>query len=183
MDLIDPILATASSIYSLYEQVKANKERSCRIIRRVKAFEDLVKPIKKVKQAKASKAVEKPLNELYTTLISAEELLRKYTSASWLKRILKSGSYKDDFDNVNLRLADNFEVLVIALNLEHGHMLFKVFDEVSRKQEDVLDGQKDDAEMKQLLLQFLKEQEEKKVTAKELQELKDNVDKHMKTCE
>lgn len=143
MDFVDPILSIASQIYDLVENVKANKKRCRRVCNRVKALEELVKSIKQTPPG-----VEKPLRELSVTLQSAQELIRKYASANLVERILNSSNHGDEFNSVNERLNDAFQVLSGALQVEQGNMLYEVFKQTTREKEDQLDGREDDAELK-----------------------------------
>lgn len=140
MDIVEPILSIASQIYTLVENVKANKKRCWRVCDRVKALEGLVKSIKQ-----PSSEVEKPLRELSLTLQSAQELIRKYTSANLVERILNSSNHEEEFNSVNERLNDAFQVLSGALQVEQGNMLHEVFKQTVREKEDKLDRREDDA--------------------------------------
>lgn len=148
MDVIDPILSIASQIYTLVETVKANKKRCHRVCQRVKALDELVRSIKRRELGQTSDDVERTLKELSITLKSAQELIKKYTLASWVKRILNSNSHGDEFTSVNERLNDAFQVLSGALQVEQGNMLYQMFDLTSRKTEDEADGREDDTELK-----------------------------------
>uniref|UniRef100_A0A3P9CGS6 Mixed lineage kinase domain like pseudokinase n=1 Tax=Maylandia zebra TaxID=106582 RepID=A0A3P9CGS6_9CICH len=154
MDFVDPILSIASQIYDLVENVKANKKRCRRVCNRVKALEKLVKSIKRTPPG-----VEKPLRELSVTLQSAQELIRKYASANLVERILNSSNHGDEFNSVNERLNDAFQVLSGALQVEQGNMLYEVFKQTTREKEDQLDGREDDAELKtregKLIMDFI----------------------------
>ncbi|XP_060932731.1 mixed lineage kinase domain-like protein [Limanda limanda] len=161
MDIIDPIVSIASEIYTLVEKVKANKKRSHRVYDRVKALMELVNSIKKRHTVQASDDVVKALEELTITLRSAQELIEKYTSANMMKRILKSNSHGDEFDSVNERLNDAFQVLSGALQLEQGNALYRVFELNSRVKADEVDGKEDDAELEKLLLEHMKSHEDK----------------------
>lgn len=148
MDLVDPILSLASQIYTLVEQVKANKKRCRRVCLRVKGLEELVRSIKQRERGRTSADVEKALRELSITLKSAQALIKKYTLANWMERVLKSSSHGEEFNSVNERLNDAFQVLSGALQVEQGNMLFQVFELASREKEDEVDGREDDAELK-----------------------------------
>ncbi|GLD61697.1 mixed lineage kinase domain-like protein [Lates japonicus] len=52
-------------------------------------------------------------------------------------------------------------VLSGALQVEQGNMLYKVFELTSREKEDEVDGREDDTELKELLLEHMKIQQEK----------------------
>ncbi|XP_039990002.1 mixed lineage kinase domain-like protein [Xiphias gladius] len=178
MDFVDPILAIASQIYSLVENVKANKKRCHRVSQRVKALEELVKSIKQREIAQATADVGKALKELSITLKSAQQLIKKYTLANWMKRILNSSSHGDEFNSVNERLNDAFQVLSGALQVEQGNMLYHVFELASREKEDEVDGKEDDTELKNLLLEYMKSQQEKMdAMQREFEHVKFNVEK------
>nr|XP_020443682.1 mixed lineage kinase domain-like protein [Monopterus albus] len=177
MDFIDPILSIASQIYTLVENVQANKKRCRRVSDRVRALEELVKSIEKRKTVETSGNVTKALKELYHTLEAAQKLVKKYTLATWVKRILKSSSHEDEFNIVNERLNNAFQVLSGALQLEQGNVLCKVFALASREEEDKMDGKEDDAELGKLLLEHIKDQEEKtKAMQRTFDELKTSVE-------
>lgn len=148
MDFIDPILSIASQIYTLVENVKANKKRCQRVSQRVKALEELVRSIRKREPGQTSAEVEKALKELSITLKSAQELIKKYTLANWVERILNSSSHVDEFQSVNERLNDAFQVLSGALQVEQGNMLYQVFELTCREKEDEVDQREDDKELK-----------------------------------
>lgn len=147
MDIISDILSIASEINALVETVKANKKRCRRVCRRVKALEDLVTSIKERGQVQTTDDVERALKELSITLKSAQGLIETYASANWAKRILKSGSHGDEFNSVNERLNDAFQILSGALQVEQGNTLHQVFELASREKEDEVDGRADDMEL------------------------------------
>ncbi|XP_034443289.1 mixed lineage kinase domain-like protein [Hippoglossus hippoglossus] len=161
MDFIDPILSIASEIYTLVETVKANKKRCHRVSHRVKALEELVRSIKKRDTVQAAADVGKALEELSITLKSAQQLIQKYTLANLMERILKSSSHGDEFNSVNERLNDAFQWLSGALQVEQGNAVYRVFELTSRVKADEVDGKEDDAELKKLLLEYMKNQEDK----------------------
>ncbi|XP_020787832.1 mixed lineage kinase domain-like protein [Boleophthalmus pectinirostris] len=178
MDFIEPILSIASAIYDLVENVKANKKRCHRVADRVKALEELVQSARKRKAILKSDVVEKGLQELTITLTSARDLIEKYTQASWVQRILKSGSHLDGFTTVNERLNDAFQVLSGALQVEHGDMIYEVFEISHRQKLDEMDSREDDAELKRLLLNYVQVQQDKMdAMMKEFEEVKTNVAK------
>lgn len=159
MDVIDPILSIASEIYSLVEKVMANKKRCRRVVERVKALAELVQSVRQRDKVLASAEVDKALRELSITLKSAKVLIEKYTQSSWVKRVVKSGSHMDDFNTVNDRLNDAFQILSGALQVEQSNMLRKLFDMSSRQRQDEVDGREDDAEIKTVLLDYMQKQE------------------------
>ncbi|XP_044211856.1 mixed lineage kinase domain-like protein [Thunnus albacares] len=153
MDTIKNILSIASKIHTLVHNVKANKKRCHRVAQRVEALAELVRSIKEGKEM----VLEKALKELSFTLESAQELIKKYTLANWMERILKSRSHGDEFNSVNERLNDTFQDLSGALKVEQRNMVRQIFDMA----QDKVDGRTDDAELKKLILDHMKEQKEK----------------------
>ncbi|XP_021169406.1 mixed lineage kinase domain-like protein [Fundulus heteroclitus] len=172
MDYVEPILSIASQIYTLVENVKANKKRCSRVVERVKALEGLVKSIEQRDAVKLSAEVESALKGLSITLKSAQGLIEKYTLANLVKRILKSSSHGDEFNSVNERLNDAFQSLSLALQLEHGNQVFKVFDLISRHKEDEVDSREDDAELKRMLMEY---GEYVETMQRDLEDIKSNV--------
>ncbi|MED6268046.1 hypothetical protein CHARACLAT_018294 [Characodon lateralis] len=174
MDYIEPILSIASQIYTLVENVKANKKRCYRVVERVKVLESLVKSIKLRNALEHSAEVENALKGLSITLKSAQGLIEKYTLANLVKRILKSNSHGDEFNSVNERFNDAFQSLALALELENGNQVFKVFELISRHKEDEEDRREDDAELKRMLLEY---GEYVETMQRELEDIKSSVGK------
>ncbi|MEQ2210919.1 hypothetical protein XENOCAPTIV_021959, partial [Xenoophorus captivus] len=180
MDYIEPILSIASQIYTLVENVKANKKRCYRVKERVKVLESLVKSIKLRDTSEHSAEVENALKGLSITLKSAQGLIEKYTLANLVKRILKSNSHGDEFNSVNERLNDAFQSLALALQLENGNQVFNVFELISRHKEDEEDRREDDAELKRMLLEY---REYVETMQRELEDIKSSVGKIVEMCE
>ncbi|XP_034535101.1 mixed lineage kinase domain-like protein isoform X2 [Notolabrus celidotus] len=178
MDVIEPILSLAKDIYSLVENVKANKKRCHRVCERVRALDKLVRSIQQRGEGKISVDVETALQELCFTLTSAQELIEQYTKANWIKRFLKSGNHEEEFNSVNERLSDAFQVLSGALQVEQGNILYEVFELTSREKEDEVDGNEDDTELKKMLNDYMKDQQVQfDKMMKDFQEMKTNVEK------
>ncbi|XP_068595797.1 mixed lineage kinase domain-like protein [Brachionichthys hirsutus] len=178
MDVIDPILFIASEIYTLVEKVKANKNRCLRVSQRVRALDDLVRSIKQRALGQTSADVERALKELCITLKSAQVFIAKFTLANWLERVLKSSNHGDKFSSINERLNDAFQVLSGSMQVQQGNMLYQVFELHSREREDEVDRKDDDTELKNLLLEHLKNHEEKaQAMLTEFEALKINVGK------
>lgn len=148
MDVIDPILSLAKQIYTLVENVKANKKRCKRVSDRVRALEKLVRSFSRREPGANSPHVEQALRELRITLTSAQELIRKYTTSTWVERIKSSSRHGDEFSSLNERLNDAFQVLSGAEQQQQGNLLYKVFELSSRQREDEEDRREDDMELK-----------------------------------
>ncbi|KAF3855360.1 hypothetical protein F7725_023415 [Dissostichus mawsoni] len=91
---------------------------------------------------------------------SAKEVMEKYSGASLVKRVLKSGSHEDEFNSLNDRLDDAFQFLSGSLQVEQGNILLEVFEKSTREKQDEMDRKQDDSELKILLLQYAEEQQE-----------------------
>uniref|UniRef100_A0AAZ3SHW6 Protein kinase domain-containing protein n=1 Tax=Oncorhynchus tshawytscha TaxID=74940 RepID=A0AAZ3SHW6_ONCTS len=151
MDIIDPILGIAEKLYSLCGEVKANKKRCQRLGMRVKALEELVRAVKMKGLGEYPAHVENGLSELKFTLESAQDVVKKYASASYLKRILKAYDQGDDFESLNERLNDAAQVLSLALQVDQRQKLQQVFQEATRWREDEEDREIDCLELQKLL--------------------------------
>ncbi|XP_028441066.1 mixed lineage kinase domain-like protein [Perca flavescens] len=147
MDIVEPILSIALTIYDLVEKVKANKKQCYRVRDRVKALENVVKSIRTQKQGQTSADLKRTLQELSTTLDSATVLIEKFTSSTWVKRVLQSSNHQDEFQSLNERLNDAFQVLSLNLAVDQKEMLIKVFDQTSREKEDEADRKEDNTEL------------------------------------
>eukprot|EP00064_Thunnus_orientalis_P026164 superscaffoldBa00015578_g26648 len=131
MDTIEPILGLCKTILDLVEKTKTNKERCQRLAQRVKDLEELVLTIKQRRPGQMSDTVTNALKQLCITLESARELMRKYSQTTRFKSFLKSMSHEDKFCKVNERLTDTFQLLSGALQIEHGNILYELYDNVS----------------------------------------------------
>ncbi|TKS73883.1 hypothetical protein D9C73_007964 [Collichthys lucidus] len=63
--------------------------------------------------------------------------------------------------HLNERLSDAVQVLSVFLQVEQRNVLDQVFDQTTRQKEDAVDGRKDNEELKKLLHDYMKAQEEK----------------------
>ncbi|XP_073688356.1 mixed lineage kinase domain-like protein [Garra rufa] len=160
MDIIEPILAIAEKLYGLCEEVKANKKRCKRLAHRVHTLAELVKAVKVQGFGTEPKQVINGLENLKLTLESAEKVVKKYTSISYLKRIAKAYNIGEEFSGLNERLNDAAQVLSLALQVEHRASIEKVFQEATRRREDEEDRQTDSLELRDLLQSLAQESKE-----------------------
>ncbi|KAG9342006.1 hypothetical protein JZ751_018324 [Albula glossodonta] len=151
MDLVDPILAIAEKLYALCGEVKANKKRCGRLANRVRALEGVVTTVKTKGLGSNPDVVEQGLRELRVTLESAQEVVKKYTSASFLSRIVKAYDQGEEFEMLNERLNDAFQVLSLALQVDQREKLDSMFAESTRREEDQADRESDRKELERLL--------------------------------
>lgn len=154
MDLLDPIMAIAEKLYSLCEEVKANKKRSKRLANRVLALTEMVKAVKVRGLGGQPQLVERGLRELKLTLESAQDVVKKYASASCLKRIVRAYDLGDEFAILNERLNDAAQLLSLALAADQKDKLDVVFEEARRRREDEEDGQRDRQELEKCKCYF-----------------------------
>ncbi|XP_056138220.1 mixed lineage kinase domain-like protein [Lampris incognitus] len=176
MDFIDRILSLALSIHRLSQEVKGNKRRCQRVAQRVKALEELVMAVKLKGPDQTIPDVNRALRELKITLESAEQLITKYTSSSFLNRIINAYNHGEEFGVLNERLNDAYQVLSLSLQVDHGDKLHKVFEITSRQAEDEKDRKEDHAELQELLSEKMDTmQETQDTTLKEVQDIKQNM--------
>ncbi len=152
MDFIEPILAIAEKLYSLCEEVKANKKRCRRLAHRVSTLAGLVRAVKVHGFGTEPEQVKRGLENLKLTLESAEKVVKKYTSFSYLKRVAKAYDLGEEFSFLNERLNDAAQVLSLALQVEHRASIEKVFQEATRRREDEEDRQSDFLELRECKL-------------------------------
>ncbi|XP_016103042.1 mixed lineage kinase domain-like protein isoform X1 [Sinocyclocheilus grahami] len=157
MDIIEPILAIAEKLYSLCEEVKANKKRCRRLAHRVLTLAELVRAVKVHGFGTEPEQVRNGLKNLKLTLESAEKVVKKYTSFSYLRRVAKAYDLGEEFSFLNERLNDAAQVLSLALQVEHRASIEKVFQEATRWREDEEDRQSDSLELRELLQSLAQE--------------------------
>ncbi|XP_043084145.1 mixed lineage kinase domain-like protein [Puntigrus tetrazona] len=160
MDIIEPILTIAKELYSLCEEVKANKKRCRRLADRVSALVGLVTAVKVHGFGAEPEQVRNGLENLKLTLESAEQVVKKYTSLGYLKRVAKAYDLGEEFSCLNERLNDAAQVLSLALQVEHRASIEKVFQEATRRREDEEDRQSDSLELRELLESLAEESKE-----------------------
>ncbi|KAJ3580698.1 hypothetical protein NHX12_034253 [Muraenolepis orangiensis] len=161
MEVIEPILGVASSIYQLVGEVQANRKRCQRVADRVRVLEELVTAIKGMDATTNSAHVETTLQKLHLTLLLAEDLVRKYTDARVLRRVVLAYHLAEDFGDVNERLNDAHQGLALALQVEHGHALqatghalqaaSHAFHAVERRTQDDTDRRADGEDLMKIL--------------------------------
>ncbi|XP_063052326.1 mixed lineage kinase domain-like protein [Engraulis encrasicolus] len=151
MDLVEPILAVAEKLYALCGEVKANKQRCRRLAHRVSALTEMVKAVKTHGLGGQPQLVERGLLELKLTLESAQEVVEKYASISYLKRIVRAYDLGDEFASLNERLNDAAQLLSLALAADQREKLDEVFLETRRMREDEEDRETDRQDLQKLL--------------------------------
>ncbi|XP_031420999.1 mixed lineage kinase domain-like protein isoform X2 [Clupea harengus] len=151
MDLLDTIVGIAEKLYSLCEEVKANKKRAMRLARRVSALTDTVEAVKVHGLGDQPQLVERGLRELKLTLESAQDVVKKYASTSCLKRIVRAYDFGDEFAILSERLNDAAQLLSLAFAADQRDKLDRVFEEVRRSREDKEDTESDRQELQKLL--------------------------------
>ncbi|XP_076877588.1 mixed lineage kinase domain-like protein [Brachyhypopomus gauderio] len=157
MDLIEPILGVAERLYSLCGEVKANKQRCMRLANRVTVLANLVRAVKNQGLGKQPEMVHRGLQELKLTLESAEDVVRKYASSSYLKRIVKAYGLGEEFGYLNERLNDAAQLLSLAFQVEQREKINEVFNETTRKKEDAKDRSCDYEDFQTLLKSLAQE--------------------------
>ncbi|KAK1888300.1 Mixed lineage kinase domain-like protein [Dissostichus eleginoides] len=137
MEYIKPL----QSIYSLYERIKTNDQQCPHVLERLKALEKLSLFILQKESEQISDDLNEALGKLNKVLLSADELIRKFTEAFELTRAMKSNDYKSEFETLNKSLTDAFVTLSAALHAHQRKMLDKQETRLS-EQENMLSEQK-----------------------------------------
>ncbi|KAK7891078.1 hypothetical protein WMY93_023041 [Mugilogobius chulae] len=135
--LIDQIIPLATSVITMAQNMKANKERCQRVAKRVMSLQDLVLKLKGREPRQISDLVRNSLNELSTTLVCARNIMLKYQQSSKVKSFIFNSSNEDKFLKINERLDDAFQVLSGALAIEQGDKLDQVLSAVAGKNTEV----------------------------------------------
>ncbi|XP_064168098.1 mixed lineage kinase domain-like protein [Anguilla rostrata] len=150
MDLVDPILSIAEKLYALCGEVKANKKRWRRLADRVRALEAIVRSVRVKGLGEKPEAVRRGLEELKCTIEAAQEVVKKYTSSRFLSRIARAYDLGEEFEMLNDRLNDTFQLLSLALQIDQRETLASVFAEARRREEDRADKERDHKELEML---------------------------------
>uniref|UniRef100_A0AAR2IUU6 Protein kinase domain-containing protein n=1 Tax=Pygocentrus nattereri TaxID=42514 RepID=A0AAR2IUU6_PYGNA len=193
MDLVDPILGIVEKLYSLCDEVKANKKRCRRLAERVSVLADLVKAVKLRGLGSQPELVKRGLQELKLTLESAQDVMKKYTLSSYLKRIVKAYDLGEEFCCLNERLNDAAQLLSLTLQVEQRERMEEVFRETKRRKEDEEDRMFDCEELQTLLQSLAEGNQETKVTVdavhlkvdqthKDVQDIKSILDSLKRPC-
>ncbi len=119
MEVIKPFW----TIYNLIDRMKNNNEQCPHISQRLKALEKLVLFILQKEPDQLSDDVNEALGKLNKVLLSAAELIGKFSDAHMLNQMVKSSDYKLEFDNLNKSLSDAFVTLSGALHVSQGKKL------------------------------------------------------------
>lgn len=154
MDFVDPILNIAEKLHGLCSEVKANKKRCMRLVQRVSTLVELVKAVKLNGLGQNPEVVQRGLRELKLTLESAEKVVMKYTSSSYMKRIVKAFDLGEQFGCLNERLNDAAQLLSLALQVDQRDKMDRVFKEDRRRKEDEDDRKYDNEELQNCMYYF-----------------------------
>ncbi|XP_039619540.1 mixed lineage kinase domain-like protein [Polypterus senegalus] len=166
MDFIDPVLGIAEKVYSLCNEVKANRKKCQRLAERIKALSVPVRVIKVKGPKDVPKVVLHGLKELKDTLELAQEFVTNYGFLHRIQKMIKAYDIADEFNQLNDRLNDAFQVLVLCLHAEQKIQLERTFDVANRKKEDLEDGKDDNKEL-EILIGLQKETNDKISAVKE----------------
>lgn len=135
-NILSPIELTLSLIKHVYnaaQTAKANKDRCQLIAKRVKALEEVVLSIRQqgLVAGCISSTTENALKELCTTLVAAKNLMVKHSRDGTVMGLWRAGSNGEKINEINDRLNHSSQVLSMALQIEQGNVLQRVFQTVS----------------------------------------------------
>uniref|UniRef100_A0A8C4RYV8 Protein kinase domain-containing protein n=1 Tax=Erpetoichthys calabaricus TaxID=27687 RepID=A0A8C4RYV8_ERPCA len=132
MDFVDPVLGIAEKVYSLCNEVKANRKKCQRLAERIKALSVPVRVIKVKGPKDVPEVVLHGLKELKDTLELAQAFVTNYGFLHRIQKIIKAYDIADEFNQLNDRLNDAFQVLVLCLHAEQKIQLERTFDKHKR---------------------------------------------------
>lgn len=101
---LDLVLNLAETVIQMGQNSKQNKDRCQRVTKRVRALQELVIKLKEKDPAQISKLVSNALKELSVTLISAQNIMKKYKKSNAAKNFIKHSSYEEKFNKIDLNL-------------------------------------------------------------------------------
>ncbi|KAJ8366216.1 hypothetical protein AAFF_G00365320 [Aldrovandia affinis] len=152
MNLADAILAVAQNLYALCGEVKDNGRQCGWLAQRVKTLEGVLKVVKVQDLGRHSEVLQQGLKELRVTLESAQEMVNNYASANFLSHIIKAYVLGEEFEMLNKRLIDAFQVCLLEADLQVDHKeSLTMFAEATHREEDKEDRGSDRGELETLL--------------------------------
>ncbi|KAJ8367143.1 hypothetical protein AAFF_G00330600 [Aldrovandia affinis] len=122
---VDPVLAVTQQLYALCGEERANGRLCARLAKRVKALECVLTALKAQDLGSDPEVLQQCMEELMVTLESAQELVKKYTSTSFVIRIIKGYNFWQEFKMLNKELDHTFQVLSLALHIDQQESLLK----------------------------------------------------------
>ncbi|KAJ8361887.1 hypothetical protein AAFF_G00414230, partial [Aldrovandia affinis] len=124
MNPVDPVLAVAQQLQALCAEERANGRRCARLAKRLKALECVLTALKARGLGSNPELLQQCLKELMVTLESGQEVVKRYTSASFFIRIFKGYRFHEEFKMLNKELDDNYQVLLLALHIDQQQSLY-----------------------------------------------------------
>lgn len=131
--VLEHVFSLFKTIYCMAMNIKANKERCTDIAQRVKSIEKLVQTIQQRGPGQISVSVQDALMDLYSTLESVKAWMAKFYQTKRFMSFIKSGSHEEKFNKLDKRLSETFSVLSVALQVEQGDRLDRVYDTISQR--------------------------------------------------
>lgn len=160
-DAIGLIYNVANQIYTQVQTAKANREQCKRLQERIQIMVTAIKPLENLKPEE-KKTYQRGLNAFYETLLSAYELVRKFSNKkNWFVEVIKAGTYEGAFAQITKDLSLAIEQLSLGLNAQ----------QIVDAKQDKLDQQKDHTSLLEQQDEILKYN---KQMLEEVQHLKGN---------
>ncbi|XP_078526480.1 mixed lineage kinase domain-like protein isoform X2 [Lissotriton helveticus] len=146
MELVEGILSVAQRVYSLCEQASCNKKQCKRLCHRIKI---LMVPVERIHQhPEMLQSVEQVLRELRITMENAKHWVVKYRHMGWWRKLLQANSIKEELEQINGRIGDAADGLVLLLQAEHGNKFLDFFQEDRLRRQNEKDAKEDLQEIK-----------------------------------
>ncbi|KAI9217041.1 hypothetical protein BC828DRAFT_275223 [Blastocladiella britannica] len=115
------LVSSAIGIRELASKVKANKEQSQLLARRIVHIAQLLELLERTRALVQIPNLDQVLEDLVDTVSRAEDLIKGLADTkSWYKKLLKTGSFKNSFADINTRLSSTLALLNASVSLHQA---------------------------------------------------------------
>lgn len=128
LSLVEMALSLCRTLYSMFQDMKTNRQICRDLAKKVRALQGLVGTINR--SGRIPSGVCRALKALYENLESAHGLMAQFSQISPLSGLLKSSNIKEKFSCVDKKLNDSHQILNTALQIQHGRVLDRVYETV-----------------------------------------------------
>ncbi|CAF1627372.1 unnamed protein product, partial [Didymodactylos carnosus] len=115
--ILQGIVEVVIVIKNISYQVKANKKQCQRLVDRIYA---IIAPLQTLENHELTSRpnIEKILNGLSSCIDDCYNLILKFTTDNWFKKVFKHNGYKQEFDELNRHLSQYANDLNLGLNIQ-----------------------------------------------------------------
>ncbi len=115
IDIIQKLVNLSLAIYTQVEKAKANKTQFKRLAERIKIILDALQGLDKIADSTHFRSGLALLEEVVK---ETQEYLNFFASTKWFKRVLKAGSDKEKFEELNQKLEQAMRYLSLGLDVQ-----------------------------------------------------------------